>query len=295
MRCVTRVGALLPLWTMQCAGSTLGFVAGWLPTRSRTRSLVNIRLCFPELSDRERRRMARRSLASLGSMALELPAFWGWKRARVLALVKSVEGQEHLDAALASGRGVLLAMPHIGAWELAGLHCSARYPMTGLYRPVRIREADALFLAGRTRFGATMSPAGVAGVRSLRRALQSGAISIMLPDTDPNLGQSVFAPLFGEPANTSILVSRLARGSGAAVLMCFVERLGIGRGFRVHFRPTSPEVIADDPVCAASAMNREIESVIRHAPHQYLWRYRRFRNRPEGSPSLYARRRTAAK
>ena len=161
--------------------------------------------------------------------------------------------------------------------------------MTALYRPVRMREADALFRAGRSRFGATMSPAGVAGVRSLRRALQSGAISFVLPDTDPNLGQSVFAPLFGELANTSVLVSRLARGSGATVLMCFVERLGVGRGFRLHFRPTSPDMLAEDPVIAATAMNREVESVIRHIPHQYLWRYRRFRNRPEGAPALYAR------
>lgn len=286
---VLTVGAWLPLWCMQSLGRALGTVTGALPTRSRARSLRNLELCFPELSARARRRLARRSLASITTTALELPALWGWNRERVLGLVKEVAGKQHLDLAMERGQGVLLAMPHIGSWELAGLYVSHHHPMTALFRPSRLSEMTEIFRAGRSRHGATLVTAGVGAVRSLRRALKRGEVGVVLPDIDPKLGQCVFAPLFGVPANTSVLSSRLASGSGATLLMCFAERLGIGRGFRMHFVPTDPEVASDDALIAGTALNREVEATIRRAPDQYLWRYRRFRRRPAGEAEVYDR------
>lgn len=286
---VLAVGSRLPLWFMQAAGYALGTLIGALPTRSRSRSLTNLALCFPELSPSARRRLARRSLASISTTAMELPALWNWKRERVLGLVKEVVGKQHLDAAVARGRGVLLAMPHLGSWELAGLYVSHHHPLTALFRPSRLAEMTEVFCAGRSRHGADLVPTGVGAVRSLRRALKRGEISVVLPDIDPKLGQCVFAPLFGVPANTSVLSSRLASGSGATLLMCFAERLGIGRGFRMHFIPTDPEVASADASIAGAALNREVEATIRLAPDQYLWRYRRFRRRPPGEAEVYPR------
>lgn len=288
-RSIVRAGPLLPLGLLHGVGALAGWLAGALPTRTRARALVNLTLAFPERSLAERRRLARMSLAHIGASVMEFPALYGWRGERVLGLIREVRGEELFERALGQGRGVILAMPHLGSWEMVGLYVSSRHPMTALYRPNRVSEMDPVIRGGRGRFGASLVPAGVGAVRSLRRALQRGETTVILPDTDPRKGQAVFAPLFGEPAHTSTLVSRLGRGSGAPVLMCVAERIGFGRGYRMHFRETDPAVTDGDPLTAATALNREVEALLREFPEQYLWRYRRYRTRPPGSPSLYDR------
>lgn len=268
-------------------GAVVGNIVGVLPTRSRARSLTNLGLCFPELSTREHKRIARKAHVSMCGMVFETGALWRWSRDKVLDLVRKVHGKEHMDAAMAQGRGVILALPHLGSWETVGLYVSANYPMTGLYRPSRVRQMDSELVAGRTHFGAKVVPAGVFAVRTLRRALAQGDVTIMLPDTDPKSGQAVFAPFFGVPANTGILISRLAHDSGAPVLFSYAERLPWGRGYEVHFVPTDPEVSGKDKLLAATHLNRGLETIIRRLPEQYLWRYRRFKRRPDDAPSPY--------
>jgi KDO2-lipid IV(A) lauroyltransferase len=112
-----------------------------------------------------------------------------------------------------------------------------------------------------------------------------------MPDQDPRRGAGVFVPFFGVPANTSTLVSRLAARSGAAVMLAFAERLPGGAGFRLHFRAASEAVRDTDLVRSASALNLDIERLVRERPEQYLWSYKRFSVRPPGEANPY---RTAA-
>lgn len=291
-RNLMRVSARLPLWSLHAMGAVVGNIVGVLPTRSRSRSLTNLGLCFPELSPREHRRIARRAHVEMCGMVFETGALWRWNRERILGLVRRVHGQEHMDAAMATGRGVILASPHLGSWETVGLYISANYPMTGLYRPSRVRQMDSELIKGREHLGAKMVPAGMLAVRTLRRALAKGGVTLMLPDTDPKAGQSVFAPFFGVPANTGILISRLAHDSGATVLFSYAERLPRGRGYELHFVPTDPEVSSKDKVLAATHMNLGLEAIIRRLPEQYLWRYRRFKRRPGNARSPYDKRST---
>lgn len=289
-RILLRGCSYFPLWSLQAVGGAAGWVLACLPSQARSRSLINLRLCLPELSERERKRIARRALAAMGGMALETGLLWRLSRERMLGLARKVHGQEHMDAALAANKGVILATAHLGSWEFLCFYISAQFtetPMTAMFRPSRVREMDTLFLEGRGHLGALHVPAGVFAVRSLRRALSRGEFVIVLPDTDPKVGQSVFAPLFGVPANTSTLIPRLAHDSGATVLCCYAERLPRGAGYDIHFAPASEAVAGDDVPKAVAALNKDVEALIRTKPEQYLWRYRRFKRRPEGEPPLY--------
>jgi KDO2-lipid IV(A) lauroyltransferase len=248
---------------------------------------VTIRICLPELNEDEQRALLRRSLRESARMVAELGPVWTWSRGRLLALVREVDGEAHLQSALAHGRGVILVTPHLGAWELAGLYCSSRFPLTMLYR-----QADTSVLArfmerGRGRFGASLAPSTSGGLRMLMQALDRGEAVAVMPDQEPRGGSGLFAPFFGVQAHTTTLVWRLARRSGAPAILGFAERLEGGRGFRIHLRPLPPAIHDADAQVSVSALNLEIERLVREYPEQYLWSYKRFRIRPSGEPNPY--------
>lgn len=279
--------ARLPLRANHWLGSALGWTGYVLPTRWRRVSRINIDLCFPELSARERRRLIGKSLVETGKMLTETAALLLWDGRRVLDLVKKVAGEDAVRDAMKQGKGVILATPHLGAWELAGLYCSSRWPLTSLYRPLPASALDALIRAGRERLGARLVPTDASGVRALYHALGRGEAVGILPDQNPGRGTGVFAPFFGVAANTMVLLPRLAQKTGATLIYVVAERLPRGRGYHVHFYPAGNEIGAAGIETAARHLNQELETRVRERPEQYWWSYKRFRTRPEGEPKIY--------
>jgi KDO2-lipid IV(A) lauroyltransferase len=175
-------------------------------------------------------------------------------------------------------------------WEVGVHHLARISPVTILYRPPRQPFLEEIITTGRSRGGARMVPTTAQGVKSLYQTLRQGEMVAILPDQEPRAaGKSagLFAPFFGHPALTMVLVNRLARKTGAGVLYTYVERLPAARGYRIHFLP-APEGITDaDPLIAATALNRGVEACVRRCPAQYQWSYKRFNVRPEGEQPYY--------
>lgn len=227
----------------------------------------------------------RPARAAIGTMVAELP--WLWLRPAnqgVLHLVQW-DGLAHFESALDAGKGVILALPHLGCWEMIGQSLAERYgptrgPLVALYRPARKAWLAPLVASSRDRPGLKAVPTSVAGVRSLIRVLRGGGYTAILPDQVPPLGQGVWAPFFGRPAYTMTLLSRLAQQSGARVLLCWCERLSAGKGYVMHFEPLdAPELghANATPEAAAAAVNAGMERLIERAPGQYLWSYARYK------------------
>ena len=284
---LVRGSARLPLWLSQGLGAAAALASLPLARRARHISAINLRRCLPELTPSQQRRLLWRSFAESGKMLGEMGAVWLWPRQRLLQLVRDVRGEHHLRAAREQGRGVIIITPHLGNWEMAGLYLSAHHPITSLYRPHRIRGLDRIMRHGRERLGATLVPTDKGGVKQLLGALRRGELIGILPDQDPGYDSGRFAPLFGIPANTMTLASRLAAKSGAPVIACWAERLPAARGFRLHFSPTPATLGASELDPALAALNREVERLIRQCPQQYQWSYARFRRRPPGEPPFY--------
>jgi len=119
-------------------------------------------------------------------------------------------------------------------------------------------------------------------VRKLYKRLVDGGVVGILPDQQPKLGDGEFAPFFGTPALTMVLLSRLAQRTGALVLFAFAERLPRGAGFRLHVLPAPPGIADPDLPTAVAALNRGVEACVRLAPAQYQWHYKRYSIRPPG-------------
>lgn len=285
-----RLCALMPLSAVHVFGACGGWMLACFPTEARRISRINIARCFPQLDAAARRRMVNRSLVETGKTAAETGPLWRWDRRRILQLVPGVDGGNRLEETLTAGRGAILAIPHLGAWEMVGLYCSMRYRMTSLYRPPRLSGLDALMTAARERFGATLVPADTAGVRALFKALQRGELLAILPDQEPRYGSGLYSPFFGIPAYTMTLLARLARHAGTPIFIAYAERLAGGAGFRLHFLPLAPFTAETSVEEITAAVNAGIEACVRQLPHQYQWSYKRFKTRPAGEARFYSRR-----
>ncbi len=280
--------AALPLPVAHVLGAALGWLLILVPNRRRRTAETNLQLCFPEMSRGARRRLLRRNLIELGKSFTEIGALWTRGEKNMRRLARRVSGEDKLKKAMDRGRGLLLAMPHLGAWEMVNLYCSMRYPLTTMYRAPPMSQMGLLMRKARERFNARLVSADNTGLRALYKALERGEMVAILPDQVPSArGGSVFAPFFGIPASTMVLLSRLAIKTGAPVVFACAERLPRGRGYHLHFVPAPAEISHGSLESSAAAVNTMVEKCARAAPEQYQWVYKRFRVRPAGEETLY--------
>lgn len=264
-----RLMSWLPLWLLQGLGWTLGWVVYVLSPTYRARFRANLRQAgFPDSA-------GRAAVGQAGQLVAELPRLWFGR-----AVVIDWDGPQHIEQALAAGRGILFLTPHLGCFEVTAQAYAARYgavqPMTVLFRPSRQPRLRALVASVRNRPGLQAAPTTLAGVKQLIKALRQGQSVGLLPDQVPPQGLGVWAPFFGREAYTMTLSARLAQQTGAEVLVAWGERLPWGRGYRVHVRPLGV-TLPQDPLAAATVINQAMEQVIAGCPQQYLWGYARYK------------------
>ena len=287
IRFLIHTWSLMPLRLAHACGAILAHLMMWFPNKPLKICRTNIRLCFPHLPETEQQALVKRIFIETGKTVTEMGALWLWPRDKVLGLVKNISGEDALLEAVRQQRGVILAGPHIGAWEMVGLYWASRFPLTALYRPPKMQEFDAFVRAARQRSGGHLVPTNAQGVKALYQAMRNNEFIGILPDQDPGEEGGVYAPFFGIPANTMTLLSRLARKSGSAVFFVFAERLSKGQGFHMHVIPAPRGIASDDLETAAAALNEGVEQCIRICPEQYQWIYKRFKRRPAGKPGFY--------
>lgn len=259
----------LPLSVLHRLGALLGWIIYLTSKRYSSRLRENLEYSGIEGGGQ----LIHTNIREAGKGVMELP--WVWKRSlvEVVGSVKRIHGWEHLEAANAQGKGVVLLTPHIGCFEVIGLYVAAHQPFTCMYRPPRYPSLDKLMHQGRGRGQMKLVPTDLGGVRHLLKALKRGEAIGVLPDQVPGNGEGEWAPFFGRPAYTMTLIGRLIEASGASVVMCHSERLLGGQGFALYFSPLT----FDPKQSIPKQMNEALEAVIRQHPAQYLWSYNRYK------------------
>ena len=269
----------------------------WLRLDAREARVAsrNLELIGPQWPPAQRAALLREVLRSTARQLLETLRLWTRPHAQNLALIREEHGVAAFDAAIAAGRGVIVAAPHHGNWELLNQWLAAHTPLAILYRPPdsavgeaflrivrahgsdhRVRgDADA---ASKDRV--TQVRADGRGVRELFRILKAGGVVGILPDQQPKAGDGVLAPFFGLPTYTMTLLGRLAERSGAAVLFAWCERIDDAPGFALHIEPAPAAIGAADAAASTAALNAAVEAIARRDLAQYQWTYKRFRLKP---------------
>ncbi|MBL1433498.1 MAG: lipid A biosynthesis acyltransferase [Gammaproteobacteria bacterium] len=280
--------ALLPLGVAHSVGKFIGLCLYRLPNRLRHTTQINIDLCWPTLESAEKTTLIKQSLIQTGMSIMEIGAMLCWPKQRLLGLIDSIEGEQHLQQAITQEHGMILLTPHLGCWEIAGLYIGSRYPATILYKPPKIKTLTAWLIKARQRTGANLVATDELGARQLLKSLkQKKEVIALLPDQEPPIGNGIFVPFFGIEANTMTLAVKLAKKTGAPIVFGFAERLAEGQGYKLFALAAEEEIYSSDINIAVTSMNRSIEQCIRKAPEQYQWSYKRFRRRPEGAKNPY--------
>jgi Kdo2-lipid IVA lauroyltransferase/acyltransferase len=279
-----RLLALLPYPWLLAIGGFLGAVLHLVAPRFVRIARRNLELCFPELDAAARARLLDRHFRSLGIALLEVPLAW-WSSAQRLARLTQVEGREHLEAAKARGRGVILLTAHFTTMELAGRVLASVTPVGFLYRPTS-NEVLAYAL-GRFRSAYGGHPIPRDDIRAFIGALRNRECVWYAPDQSYRKKGAEMVRLFGIPAATNTLTSRLARMTGAPVLPYFLQRLPGSQGYLATIHPPLENFPSDSPVSDTERFNRMIEAQVKVTPEQYLWIHRRFKGLSADYPDYY--------
>ena len=250
--------------------------------RGRT-AAANLALCFPELDDAARARLLRGHFDSLGIGVFEFLRAW-WGPIEPLDRRYTFSGQEHLDAARAGGKGVILVSPHFTTLEICVRLLCRHLPIAGMYRPHDEEVLEWAVRRGRARYTQDMFTREE--LRPALRHLKNGGVLWFAPDQETRRGDSVFVPFFGQAAWSLTSTHQLARLSGARVLTLFHERLADG-SYRLEIGPALEDFPTADATADTARVMHELESLIRRVPAQYLWIHQRFKRRPKGEAPVY--------
>jgi len=258
----------------------------YLSPRKRRVTRVNLHAVYPDMDADRRNRIARASMTHYIRGVFEAGMLWHWPPDRVFEHFDETQGMEFFHQAKRSASGVIVAAAHSGAWELLNLFMQQYLDGTVLYKPARRPEIEEMLLEMRRRAGAKMVPATGAGLRTMFKCLKTGCTIGLAVDQEPTLGEGQFAPFYGIETLTGVLLPRMALRTGAPVLFVTCERRKGGR-YCVHMFRADAAIYDTDMRTAVTAVNHGIEQSIELAREQYLWAYKRFRNRPDGEKSFY--------
>lgn len=276
--------ARLPLDWLLALGRGFGSAAYRVARRRRHIARVNVALCFPHLEADAREALVRQSFLHSGVSLAEMILVWLNPRHEVSHRFR-VRGAEHLAAAQALGRGVLLVAGHFACLDIVSKPVSERFRLDVMYRANKNPVWEWLQVRGRRRyFDAVIERSDT---RQALRRLKQGHTLWYAADQDYGRKHSVFAPFFGVPAASITATARFARfNDSPVVLMTQFRDLASGT-WELSFHPPLAGFPSGDDVADATRINALIEHEVRRHPEQYLWVHRRFKTRPAGQPDPY--------
>ena len=277
--------ARLPQRALMWLGRRLGALVRRVPSQRRRIAAANIALCFPELDAAARAALVDANLRDIGLMLVEFALGWMGSDQRMASIPTRIEGLEHLEAARAQGKGVLLVGGHFSHLELCARLVSQRIRIAGMYRRMDSAVFEWVVLRARLDYADAMFEKD--DIRGTVKYLRGGGTLWYAPDQDMRSKDTVFVPFFGVPAATITATHHLARMSGALVIPFFHRRLPDGGGYALRLGAPLDGFPGTDVETDTARVNACIEQMVREAPEQYLWVHKRFKTRPPGAPAIY--------
>ncbi len=216
-RLVELVVGALPRRLAYRLGSGLAKLAFPLWREKREALLANLRHVLPAASETELRRLAVRNLGNSAKAWIDFLQLPHLARER-LAQLLSTRGEQHLEAALRLGRGVLIVSIHLGSWEIAAASWASQHPPVGLLaeriQPPRLFER---FVQMRSRMGIRVIPLARTALREVLRMLKENHIVCVAIDRDL-LGTGEPFRFFDQDLSVPTGAVEIALKTGAPIL-----------------------------------------------------------------------------
>jgi KDO2-lipid IV(A) lauroyltransferase len=245
--------------------------------KSRSIALANLKLVYGRaVPDTDIRRIAEAAFTNLGRFAYDTARMRKATPQSIRRIV-GVKGQEHLDRALARGKGVIALTGHIGNWELLGAYFSLMgYPVNVLATGLKDTRLNTMLVGIRRSVGLTVVERS-SGLMAAFRCLRRGEILGMLIDQDTSV-ESVIVDFLGRPAKTAVGPVKLASRTGAAIVpvaMLMTDQ----RNYQIEVK--EPIAIGGN----GSSLERDVEKCskaveefIHRKPSQWVWMHKRWKS-----------------
>ena len=273
---------LLPhKWSVKAGGLAGAFAFDVVRVRRRV-TLENLERAFgDEMTPRERVRVGRRSYVNFAKSMVEMTSLDRLDAQRVRELVR-LSGKEHIDAALAGGRGVIVVTGHFGSWELLGAAAVAYgLPVDFIVGEQTNSLVDDYINDLRRSAGIGVIQRGMT-VRGVFESLRKNRVVAILADQDARRA-GIFVDFFGIPASTHDGAAQFAWKTGCPLVFCAIAR-GPGETHEAWFEPpVYPDTEADragETRRLTALMTKALEEAIRKHPDHYFWAHRRWKTKP---------------
>ena len=274
--------ALLPFCALYLISDLLAFVARDVVRYRRRMVDLNLAASFPEMSEAERNKVARRFYRNFTDVFIEtIKLLHVSDKAMKKRMV--FEGKEVIDRHVAEGRSVGLYCSHFCNWEW--ITSVTQWTVSGpqvcysqVYRPLRNRWFDEFYFGLRKRFGSESIPKnGV--LRALLACRREGAVFVtgFISDQKPSHNDGHHhVPFLSQQTYFITGTETLLRKMHAAVVYTDIQRVGRG-----HYRARLIPVVDDAAACEQHEITdryaRLLEATIRRQPESWLWSHNRWR------------------
>ncbi len=274
----------LPLPVIRAIGGGTGkLIALIVPKRAKV-AKRNLTLWNPTLSASEVEALYKENVRRTGMALFETAMGWWWPSWRVKRAIE-IEGTEHVEAALANGKGVFGMALHNMNLEFACRGIGFFRPSIAFYRKHNNPLVDYLQYHGRNRSNKYMIDKRNA--KALLAALDDKELCLYLPDQDYGPKQSIFVPFGGvkDTATTTATLMFIRRSHSEPMI---ITSQYTKRGYKIKIYPPLSQLGVMEDAEALTLLNQHVDAAVKEQPESYLWMHKRFKTRPEGNPeSLY--------
>lgn len=274
----------LPFRIIVAIGNGLGILLYPFAAERRRVGMINLKLCFPEMSEEARKKLVRAHFKMFTRGLIERSILW-WSSAERIASLIRVEGEEHFNAI--KDKPSILLTPHFVGMDAGGQWIAQHTDTVCMYANQKSEYMTELLLEKRARFRHQHLYSRQEGLRPILKGMRKGMPFIYPPDQDQGVKDGAFISFFGVPAATMTSLPRIAQLTGAKVVPSITRVLPGGEGYVLTFYPAWENYPSSDDVADARRMNAFIEDRILEMPDQYFWLHKRFKTRPEGEERFY--------
>ena len=271
------------------AANKIGDALGWcfkkLNKKRKHVIAMNLKLCFPNLTDEARAKLANDHYRFYGRSVIDFGLTW-WAPIKRLEKLISFKGkQSYLQTV--KEHNVILILPHFTALDCAAGFAATLHPSITMMKTQKNALLNWRLWKGRTRYKPTRIIMREQGLRPLIKAAKNNVACFYMPDEDfGDSSLTVFAPFFGQATSTLTTLSRMAKVTNAKVVPVLPRMLDNGH-YEVEFKPPLDNFPSGDDLIDATAVNLVIEQAVKAAPAQYMWTLQWFRSQPDNAPSPY--------
>jgi Kdo2-lipid IVA lauroyltransferase/acyltransferase len=274
----------LPFRVIVAIGNGFGTLVFPFAAERRRVGRINLKLCFPDMSEAAREKLLREHFRMFSRGLIERCILW-WSSGKHISSLIRVEGVEHFEAV--KDKPAILLTPHFVGMDAGGQWIAQHTDTVCLYANQKNRYLTELLLKKRARFRNQHLYSRQQGLRPILKGMRAGMPFIYPPDQDQGIKDGAFIPFFGVPAATMTSVPRIAQMTGAKIVPSITRLLPGAEGYVLTFYPAWENFPSGDDIADTRRMNKFIEDRAREMPEQYFWLHKRFKTRPEGEKRFY--------